>query len=104
MGLPNVMQNAAFDLAMKVAGPLIIGFVTPFIVDLIKKANKWLDKAPAYIKQSVAIAVAALATGLTHLLGVPLPADLAAWDTEVIKVLVAGFLAIAIKQHKQLRK
>ena len=30
-------------------------------------------------------------------------ADLAAWDGEVVKAMVAGFLAIAIKQHKQLK-
>jgi hypothetical protein len=35
---------------------------------------------------------------------VDVPADLAAWDGEVVKAMVAGFLAIAIKQHKQLKK
>jgi len=28
---------------------------------------------------------------------------LALWDGEVVKALVSGFLAIAIKQHKQLK-
>jgi hypothetical protein len=52
----------------------------------------------------LAIAIATVGTVLTTTLGVDVPADMAAWDGEVIKAMVAGFLAIAIKQHKQLKK
>jgi hypothetical protein len=49
------------------------------------------------------MAVAAAATALTTILGADVPANLAEWDGEVVNVMVSGFLAIAIKQHKQLK-
>jgi hypothetical protein len=92
-------------LALKILTPILVGFLTPFAVDALKRANRWLDAAPAYIKQAVAVAVAAVATTLGNLLEVgALPADLAQWDAQVVETLVAGFLAIAIKQHKQLKR
>lgn len=98
------MSDALINFAVKLLSPIIIGVITPFAVDFLKRANAWLNAAPAYIKQAVAIAVATIATMLTNVLGTGIPQDLAAWDGEIIKVLVAGFLAIAIKQHKQLTK
>ena len=92
-------------LALKILTPIIVGFLTPFVLDAIKRASGWLDAAPGYVKQAAAIASAAVATTLGGLLEVgTLPADLAAWDAQTVEALVAGFLAIAIKQHKQLRK
>lgn len=92
-------------LALKILTPIIVGFLTPFVLDALKRANAWLDTAPAYVKQGAAIAIAALATTLGSWLEVgALPADLAQWDAQTVQALVAGFLAIAIKQHKQLKK
>lgn len=93
------------SLALKIVSPILVGFLTPFVLDALKRANALLDAAPAYIKQSAAIAIAAVATTLGSVLEVgALPADLAQWDATVVKSLVAGFLAIAVKQHKQLKK
>ena len=99
-----MLESAALSLAVKVLSPLLIGVITPFALDGLKHLNARLDAAPAYVKQTVAILLASLGTAATHLLGVELPTDLAAWDGDVVKALVAGFLAISIKQHQQLKK
>jgi hypothetical protein len=99
-----MFENPAMTLAIKMASPILVGFVTPFAVDAVKRGSAVVDKAPVYAKQGLAIAIASLGTALTAILGVDVPADLAAWDGEVVKAMVAGFLAIAIKQHKQLKK
>lgn len=98
------MQNALTDFALKLFTPIIIGVLTPFAVDGLKRINAWLANAPAYVKQAAAIAVATVATMLTEVVGVGVPADLTQWDGDVLKALLAGFLAIAIKQHKQLTR
>lgn len=98
-----MIGDAALTLALKVISPIIIGFATPFVLDGIKKASKLVDDLPVFAKQGLAIAIASLATALANLLGTDIPTDLALWDGEVVKALVAGFLAIAIKQHKQLK-
>jgi hypothetical protein len=98
-----MLESAALSLALKIVSPTLIGFVTPFALDAIKRGSTLIDALPAYAKQGLAIAIAALATALTDFLGVGIPTDLALWDGEVIKALVAGFLAIAIKQHQQLK-
>jgi hypothetical protein len=99
-----MLENAALSLAMKVLSPIVIGLITPFALDGIKNMVGFVDKSPAYVKQGLAIAIAAVGTALTDFVGADIPTDLALWDGEVIKTLVAGFLAIAIKQHKQLKK
>lgn len=99
-----MFENPAITLAVKMASPILVGFVTPFAVDAVKRSVAFVDKAPSYAKQGLAIAIATVGTVLTTTLGVDVPADMAAWDGEVIKAMVAGFLAIAIKQHKQLKK
>jgi hypothetical protein len=92
-------------LALKMLTPILVGFITPFALDAIKRGNALLDDAPAYVKQGAAVGIAGAATMLSNLLEVgALPTDLAQWDQTVVKTLVAGFLAIAIKQHKQLKK
>jgi hypothetical protein len=98
-----MFESAAISLALKVISPIIIGFITPFALDGIKSMVAVVDKSPAYVKQGLAIAIAAVGTALTDFVGADIPTDLALWDGEVIKALVAGFLAIAIKQHKQLK-
>ena len=99
-----MLESAALSLALKVLTPILVGFATPFAVDAIKHANKFVDASPPYVKQGLAMAVAAAATALTTILGADVPANLAEWDGEVVNVMVSGFLAIAIKQHKQLKK
>lgn len=95
--------DAALTLALKVISPIVIGFLTPFALDGIKRSSALVDSLPAYAKQGMAIFIAALGTALTAVVGTDIPTDLALWDGEVVKALVAGFLAIAIKQHKQLK-
>jgi hypothetical protein len=98
-----MLSDAALTLALKVISPILIGLVTPYVLDAIKHASKLVDDLPAFAKQGLAIAIASLATALANLLGTDIPTELALWDGEVVKALVAGFLAIAIKQHKQLK-
>ena len=98
-----MFESAIVALALKIASPILIGVVTPFVLDAIKRSSTLVDALPAYAKQGLAIAIAALATALGDFLGVGIPTELALWDGEVIKALVAGFLAIAIKQHQQLK-
>lgn len=97
------MPDAVVILAVKILSPIIVGFVTPFVLDALKKAIKVLDEAPAYVKQGAAIGIAALITALSNMVGVELPGDVASWDGTTVKALVAGFLAIAVKQHQQLK-
>lgn len=97
-------MNLATQWAFKIATPLIVGFITPFVVDWIKKANKWLDAAPAYIKQAAAVAVAAIGSTLATIAEVGVPTDLSLWDETAVKTAIAALLGIAIKQHKQLAK
>ena len=98
-----MLESAALTLALKIVSPILIGVITPFALDAIKRASTLIDALPAYAKQGLAIAIAALTTALGDFLGMGIPTDLALWDGEIIKALVAGFLAIAIKQHKQLK-
>lgn len=92
-------------LSLKILTPMAVGFLTPFVLDALKRANAALDAAPAYVKQGAAIGIAAIASTLSTVLEVgTLPADLAQWDATVVKTLVAGFLAIAVKQHQQLTR
>jgi hypothetical protein len=98
-----MFENTMLTLAVKLLSPILIGLVTPFVLDGIKQASAVIDGLPAYAKQGLAIAIASLATALANLVGTDIPTDLALWDGEVVKALVAGFLAIAIKQHKQLK-
>lgn len=99
-----MLADAALTFALKVLSPILIGFVTPFVLDGLKHTSVLVDSLPAYAKQGLAIAIASLATALASLLGTDIPTDLALWDGEVVKAMVAGFLAIAIKQHQQLKK
>jgi len=91
-------------LAVKIVAPILVGVATPLILDALKKVSAALDTAPAYVKQGAAIAIAAVMTATSGVLGVELPQDIATWDTTAVKTLVAGFLAIAVKQHQQLTK
>jgi hypothetical protein len=99
-----MLESAALALAVKILSPILVGVITPFALDGLKHLNATLDKSPAYVKQTLAIGIASVGTAATHLVGVELPTDLAAWDGDIIKALVSGFLAIAIKQHQQLKK
>lgn len=100
----NWLENQMLDLAVKILTPILIGFAVPFCVDALKRAVGFIDRSPAYVKQGIAVAVAAGATALTHAFGVPVPTDLALWDAEVVKVLLAAAIGVAVKQAKQLKK
>lgn len=98
------MNSAMLDLAVRMLTPILVGVITPYVVDLLKKVSARLDAAPAYVKQAAAVVVAGLTTMLSTVIEVGVPADLAQWDTTVVKTVVAALLGIAIKQHKQLLK
>lgn len=100
----GALNNAMVDLAFKAVLPILVGIITPHVVDALKKASAWLDAAPAYVKQAAAVVVAGIATMLSTVAGVGVPADLEQWDAALVKTVVAALLGIAIKQHKQLRK
>lgn len=91
-------------LALKAVTPVIVGVLTPYAVDALKRASTWLDGAPAYIKQAVAVIVAAIGTGASTVLEYGVPTDLAQWDETAVKTLIAALLGIAYKQHQQLKK
>lgn len=100
----GALNNAVIDLAAKAIIPILVGVVTPYIVDALKKLSSKLDNAPAYVKQGAAVLTAAAATMLTTVIDVGVPSDLAQWDTAAVKTVLAALLGIAIKQHKQLKK
>jgi len=98
-----MLGDAAVNIALKIISPILIGVITPFVLDGIKRGSTLVDELPPYAKQGLAIAIASLATGLSAVVNADIPTELALWDGEVVKALVSGFLAIAIKQHKQLK-
>ena len=53
-----MFENPAITLAIKMASPILVGFVTPFAVDAVKRSVALVDKAPTYAKQGLAIAIA----------------------------------------------
>ena len=46
-----MLGDAALTLALKVVSPILIGFVTPFVLDGIKRASTLVDGLTAYAKQ-----------------------------------------------------
>lgn len=84
--------------------PIVVGIITPYCVDGLKLVNSWLDKAPAVVKQAMAVVIAGLITGITNIVGHGLPTDLAQWDTAAVQSVVAALLGIAIKQQKQKKR
>lgn len=98
------MKGFLIDRAVGLVLPLLVGIIVPFAVDLLKHANKWLDKSPAPVKQTMALVIAGLVTAIATLLGVSLPTDLSMWDAGVLNTVIAGLLGIAWKQHKQLQR
>ena len=98
------MKGFLMDRAIGMLLPIIVGIIVPFAVDALKLANRWLDKAPAPVKQTMALVIAGLITATAAVLGIPLPTDLGAWDAGLINTVIAGLLGIAWKQHKQLQR
>lgn len=100
----GAINNAVIDLAARAITPVVVGVVTPYVVDSVKKVSTWLDGAPAYVKQGAAVVTASAATMLATVVEVGVPTDLAQWDATAVKTILAALLGIAIKQHKQLKK
>lgn len=98
------MKDFVFSKLLEMALPLLIGLVVPYCVDGLKRAVSWLDKSPPAVKQGMAFVVAAVATGLATAFGINVPTDLANWDAPLIQTILAGFIGIALKQQKQVKK
>lgn len=98
------MKTLVLDKLIDLLLPLLVGMVVPSLLDLLKRANKWLDAAPAAVKQTMAFVIAGGVTALAQALGLTLPTDLAQWDGPLVATVVAGLLGIARKQHTQLAK
>jgi hypothetical protein len=98
--MKTFMLNKLIDMAL----PIVVGLIIPSALDALKRANGWLDKAPASVKQASAFIIAGLATALAQMLGITVPTDLASWDAPLLHTVLAGLLGIAIKQQKQVKK
>lgn len=98
------MKDFIVQKALELAMPLVLGLVTPRILDLIKRGNSWVDGASPSVKQVLVFVITGLATSLAFALGVPVPTDLSAWDAQVVSTVTGGLLAIALKQKQQMAK
>lgn len=98
------MSNVEISKLLEVVLPLVVGLIVPVVLDLLKRTMSWLDQSPTFVKQGAAFAIAGLATVLTQVAGIAVPAELASWDTTLVQTLVAALLGIAIKQQKQVTK
>lgn len=98
--MKTMMLSKLIDLAL----PLIVGILVPSVVDLLKRANTWLDTAPGPVKQATAFVVSALAMYLAQLTGIAIPTDLGAWDGTIVNAVIATLLGVALKQQKQVNR
>jgi hypothetical protein len=94
----------ATALALKAITPVIVGMLTPFVVDWLKKTSDKLSAAPAYVKQSAAVIVAAIGTSASTMLEYGVPTDIGQWDETAVKTMLAALIGIAYKQQKQLKR
>lgn len=98
------MKDFLLQKGIELALPLILGLITPRIMDLLKKASAWLDNAPATVKQVMVFVITGVATATAHALGIAIPTDLSAWDAQLVSTVLGGLLAIAMKQQTQVKK
>jgi hypothetical protein len=90
-------------LALKSITPIIVGMITPFIIDWLKHLSTKLSSAPAYVKQGAAVIVAALGTSATTMLDYGVPTQIDQWDEAAVKTMLAALIAVSYKQHQQLK-
>lgn len=82
-------------------GPVVAAAATVPIVNGIKSLVSFIDRAPALVKQIVAVVVAYGLTELGALLNLALPTDLALFTGEDVEGLLSAGIAMAIHAGKK---
>lgn len=96
------MKDFALMLASKTIVPLVVAFVVVPVVDFIKKRLiPAIDTAPPAVKAGVALVMSTVATALSSLSGIGVPADLTQWDGALVSALLTWVAALAIKDKKR---
>jgi hypothetical protein len=96
------MKGLALALASKTLLPLLVAFLVVPVVDFIKKRLiPAIDGAPPAVKAGVALVMSTVATALTSLSGVGVPADLTQWDGALVSALLTWVTALALKDKKR---
>ena len=88
---------------LEFAIPLVVGVLTPQLVDLLKKLSGWLDASNPMVKQALAIVIAGLMTGIAQIVGHDVPTDIGQWDVGTVHAFLAALLALVLKHSSQLR-
>lgn len=90
--------------------PMLAGFLTTKLMDVVKLANGWLDKSPALVKRLVVMAVATLMVVAGKLAGVELDPSAVdpngvggiGIDNTTMQALVAGILSLVLHNAKKI--
>ena len=96
------MKDIALTLAAKAVLPLLVAFFVVPVVDFIKrKLVPAIDKAPDSMKAAVALIMSTVATALTSISGIGVPADLSQWDSALVSALLTWVAALALKDKRR---
>lgn len=87
-------MNSHFFLQLLVALlPVLMGVVVTFVMELLKHVGSWLEDAPGYLKQAVALVFAMLVTWATSH-GIPITAtDLGALSSPEVQALLTWLIS-----------
>lgn len=89
----NPIVQAAWNLLLLIG---VVGIVTTFIMQGIKKASMWIDSAHPALKQIIVVAIGEGLTILSKFFGVALPSDLAGFDVAAVQGLLAAGFAMGL--------
>ena len=78
--------------------PVIVSLLAVPALQLLKRASARVDAAPPALKAVLAVVVSAALTGLTHLLGIPLPDTLASIGKPEVQALLGAAFAMLLHQ------
>jgi len=96
------MKTLLLGLAAKTLVPLLVSFIVVPVVDFIKKRLiPAIDNAPPAVKAGVALVLSTIATALTALTGIGVPADLTQWDGALVSTLLTFVFSLALKDKKR---
>lgn len=99
------MRDLALALASKTIVPLLVAFLVVPVVDFIKRRLiPAIDKAPSSVKAGVALLMSTIATALTTVSGIGVPADLTQWDGALVSALLTWVAALALKDRKRVQQ
>lgn len=102
MMIPNPF-SAGSDLILRLAIPILVGYLIVPVMDAIKNASRWLDSQNSRFKEGVVFVIAALAQALSTIVGVGIPADISQWDSTLVRTVLTWVIALAIKRKSQVR-